>query len=1322
MPFFGDTLGAYMLPRVVLELLQQPGGQQQCGVRGDSGFAWLLSDKQLYVWRYREGKEARLRVLTLPRQPTQPCTVALLADSLPLVPSGATATSLSAIISPHTTAAAHPGPAAADSSLTVAVCDADGRLTVWLDAHHLAAPVEHLLLISPSLTSDTAAAAVGSRPPLVSAFTAARLDLGSGPAFLATLSAADGSLHLVQGGAQGIFSKQLVAAPTPAAESRGLVGALGSVLSRALTDAFEPSSRYLRKTPAARPAVALHLAPAAAGGGLHYRLLVLTQDSLDCWTIRVGLRPSETLMWSFANCLVRQHDNRRGGGGPVNLDLAVGVGGGGGGGGCQGGGQHVAVWMTEAAFRGAASATAISGGGGGGGAGSGGGGGAAGQVGELKQHVVQLLELLPEGGPAVCGGVQDLVRGYEEPLDSTAATRRRLLYSGHSHTCLLARWEQHPGSLLQGAQAFQVAQHYPGGTDMASGSGGARVCRALWTWEATSGTARPLSDDPDTAAVDIAAGDAADAASRWVVLSATYGVMEIAAVAAAPAAAPLATVSGGLDLAAVIANLLDAVLSQAAAITAAGGNLQPVASGLGRRLGALGALDSPMGQSTLAHYSTQLLDLLPKQWAAGSAAAVVVAGGVGVGGGGGAGGSGVPLTVTEQLSDKESRHSLMLQCLALSGVLHVLEPEVLRVLIENSEKLAVVGALHRLQAHQRDTHMAGQGGQEGDMEGRGGQWYGGGGGVAAAAVALLSRLVSEAGQESSVREYEVLSPTEIFYARPSVSVGHFLAAIGRTAAGVASQAARGLGNPGDSALSSLRGTVRELGALVSLVISNAGTRREQLAGCYHLSCQEVAGQLGKPDWLAGADTRGALEQLAMAVLMVRPMPPSPPSIELSNTLYGVTDVLLTCFSSAVAAVTPRNPSARSSLLAAYRELFEVCEALAAADPSQYSRLFTHMATLPPEDPADPAGTALATYVFERLLQDGRPADLLDLPQQFHAGITAFLQSRQPAASNLLAVQLLKNGALADAAVVLTQTAMAGGNEAAAAKHRQQQQQQPPRGRRAGDSAVSGGPVMCRLGGPVRQLSLARMAARAAGDVGQEEYVVRQLRLLGLQSRLGHSPDEGPRDTALMLDEALAERMAHGSKWQVAWKAVYEADPWDEIAAARTAATEGVGGGGAGFGGVGAAGGGEEQWMALLAESAVSRAARACARSDTLGFGANVVDSAPLDQVARWLRSWAVAGSATGPGARSGSPGRHGGPSGPLDPRVERREAAVMAALRLGVEGIRGVQTARTAGGAGATAVAMAVSGVGGAASVGTGGLWNMGGDGRAVPTVTLLTA
>ncbi len=133
-----------------------------------------------------------------------------------------------------------------------------------------------------------------------------------------------------------------------------------------------------------------------------------------------------------------------------------------------------------------------------------------------------------------------------------------------------------------------------------------------------------------------------------------------------------------------------------------------------------------------------------------------------------------------------------------------------------------------------------------------------------------------------------------------------------------------------------------------------------------------------------------------------------------------------------------------------------------------------------------------------------------------------------------------------------------------------------------------------------------------------------------QGRLGLSPDGPPLEPAVLLEEALAaaaapargggdtarakeaavvavevlalmaaeERNAHGSKWQQAWRAAFEADPWDGVAAARAEA----------------AGGSDGTAAAAVAATAVYRAAAACAGSDVLGFGASVVDSAPLDQV------------------------------------------------------------------------------------------------------------
>lgn len=66
------------------------------------------------------------------------------------------------------------------------------------------------------------------------------------------------------------------------------------------------------------------------------------------------------------------------------------------------------------------------------------------------------------------------------------------------------------------------------------------------------------------------------------------------------------------------------------------------------------------------------------------------------------------------------------------------------------------------------------------------------------------------------------------------------------------------------------------------------------------------------------------------------------------------------------------------------------------------------------------------------------------------------------------------------------------------------------------------------------------------------------------------------------------------------------------------------------------------------------------------------------QVARWLRSWAMAGG----GAAAQQPACNGAGDGQSHARVERRQAAVMMALRLGVEGrvTVGMQTHGKVGG------------------------------------------
>lgn len=62
---------------------------------------------------------------------------------------------------------------------------------------------------------------------------------------------------------------------------------------------------------------------------------------------------------------------------------------------------------------------------------------------------------------------------------------------------------------------------------------------------------------------------------------------------------------------------------------------------------------------------------------------------------------------------------------------------------------------------------------------------------------LINYLVDVAGKESSVRDYEVLRPWQVFYARPSQSVGRLLDAIRRSAVETESSAGSNRGSGGD---------------------------------------------------------------------------------------------------------------------------------------------------------------------------------------------------------------------------------------------------------------------------------------------------------------------------------------------------------------------------------------------------------------------------------------------------------------------------------------------------------------------------------------------
>lgn len=348
MPLAGNVSASYLVPRPVLEVLQRPAelsAQTRAGV-AQGGFCWVLHGTQLLIWNYREGKDARLRALVLPSEPQGAVYVAIQQRS---------------------------------SALTVTCMTGGGKLTVWLDATHLAIPMEQQITCSASSAAPADCA-------LVTAFSACCVDLGDGsPAFIAAAAVSDGSWIMLQCSPSGIFTKHL-ALSAAGSESRGVLGALSSAITWAYTDTFDPCAKFLRKQPAGRPASSVSV---EAVDSTHFRVLLMSPQAVDCWLVRaktgsmplrpsaaccwqghpvhssyclacddaviglhscqaacaapcalqvtIGLRPSEVLQWSFANTQIRLADGRNRLAASSNAALHA----------SGPGGRQLALWLSE---------------------------------------------------------------------------------------------------------------------------------------------------------------------------------------------------------------------------------------------------------------------------------------------------------------------------------------------------------------------------------------------------------------------------------------------------------------------------------------------------------------------------------------------------------------------------------------------------------------------------------------------------------------------------------------------------------------------------------------------------------------------------------------------------------------------------------------------------------------------------------------------------------------------------------------------------------------------------------------------------------------
>lgn len=232
----------FFLPVSVQETVHACQGSLQTGLDPDSGYAWVLSGgSKLLIWSYAQGKDAAVKTIACPSAGDQRCFIRVLS---------------------HHSAA-----------VSVVLCTADGRLSVWLDTHYLSQPYTQQIFSSGAAEGGEVIAALAAIPA----------EQATGPGFITVIGTVDGGIYLFQVNQSGLFPKQFASRAAPAQGAMGIVGKVGSFLGSMYSEAFNPLYRVQRASASDRPAVALSLQRVDAA---RYRLLVLTDEALDCWTVR----------------------------------------------------------------------------------------------------------------------------------------------------------------------------------------------------------------------------------------------------------------------------------------------------------------------------------------------------------------------------------------------------------------------------------------------------------------------------------------------------------------------------------------------------------------------------------------------------------------------------------------------------------------------------------------------------------------------------------------------------------------------------------------------------------------------------------------------------------------------------------------------------------------------------------------------------------------------------------------------------------------------------------------------------------------------------
>ncbi|KAI7845496.1 hypothetical protein COHA_001042 [Chlorella ohadii] len=389
---------------------------------------------------------------------------------------------------------------------------------------------------------------------------------------------------------------------------------------------------------------------------------------------------------------------------------------------------------------------------------------------------------------------------------------------------------------------------------------------------------------------------------------------------------------------------------------------------LAQQLEQLGSYRGLGRENAIAKFSRHVLDALPK----------ILLGGAG------------PSAAEQALAEKVATHQLLLQCLSDCGAFQRLHASVLRCLLEDGQRLAVLTNVQQL-----ESELA-RSGAPGALHGV----------VLAAGTACMAAVAGSGDRDA---------PT-VFYSCPTATVTQFFQQLAAAAAALGR-------SPGRAAAD--QAAVAQLERGLGTAVESALAQRAQQQQFFPTAMNAAVAGSDEPELAAGADVRIALAALADACCRLQPLleREAPQLLQASvQLLFNITDRLLNAGAAAVTAAAPGQQrrqlhdeyaALREKLLRhLLRQAAALCDTDEAEGAAQVGRLRSlaegHSGWAALFDVADLTGERerlygemeqlrgdgltppLATYVFARLLAEGRRAELLDLPAQFDAELLHWL--------------------------------------------------------------------------------------------------------------------------------------------------------------------------------------------------------------------------------------------------------------------------------------------------------------------------------------------